>query len=344
MWSKNLSHSWGRPSIPLHITGEWIFCITWQRTLRRLKISWKPTVRICLRETTFSGSVSTKLFPRLQKLGKSPEKSLGSWALRKERGTSKVRARLRGRRVTAGPFSQGPHLVRLEVVPASPSNQEEVPQNLTEVSQLSPSPSQDQTKNPSFPVNPVTVGNKDVSVSPRVELNINLLHEAVKKLHLVPAEMDYPVGGRLRHFLGNWKLLTQGSHTFFNFKFKDFSRLNRWFSRSHQCKIPGLFQVKLMFFVARKPKLIRIMHLHKATTCKLLWSALYISACFFLFLNPLQSSPMSGTMDVNMYQRSLLFKQFGSRSGRIKCLASSGSKLVDTGCTCHKNVRHIIIL
>ena len=30
-----------------------------------------------------------------------------------------------------------------------------------------------------------------------------------KKLHLVPAEMDYPVGGRLRHFLGNWKLLTQ---------------------------------------------------------------------------------------------------------------------------------------
>ena len=73
----------------------------------------------------------------------------------------------------------------------------------------------------------------------------------------------------------------QGSHTFFNFKFKDFSRLNKWFSRSHQCKIPGLFQVKLMFFVARKPKLIRIMHLHIATTCKLLLSALYISACFF---------------------------------------------------------------
>ena len=94
-------------------------------------------------------------------------------------------------------------------MPASPSNQEEVPKNLTEVSQLYPSPSQDQTKNPSFPVNPVTVGNKDVSVSPRMELNINLLHEAVKKLHLVPAEMDYPVGGRLRHFLGNWKLITQ---------------------------------------------------------------------------------------------------------------------------------------
>ena len=135
---------------------------------------------------------------------------------------------------------------------------------------------------------------------------------------------------------------------FFQFQiqglFQDFSRLNRWFSRSHQCKIPGLFQVELMFFVARKPKLIRIMHLHIATTCKLLWSALYISACFFLFLNPLQSSPMSGTMDVNMYQRSLLFKQFGPRSGRIKCWASSGSKLFDTGCTCHKNVRHIIIL
>ena len=61
----------------------------------------------------------------------------------------------------------------------------------------------------------------------------------------------------------------QGSHNFFTFKFKDFSRLNRSFSRSHQCKIPGLFQVKLMFFATRKPKLIRIMHLNIAT-CKLL--------------------------------------------------------------------------
>ena len=121
-----------------------------------------------------------KALSKASKIRKSPKKSLGSWALRKEREASKVRAKLRGRRVTTGPFSQGPLLVRLEVVPASPSNQEEVPQNLTEVSQLSPSQSQDQTKNPSFPVNLVTVGNKDVSVSPRIELNINLLHKAVK--------------------------------------------------------------------------------------------------------------------------------------------------------------------
>ena len=70
---------------------------------------------------------------------------------------------------------------------------------------------------------------------------------------------------------------------FFTFKFKDFSRLNKWFSRSRQCKIPGLFQVKLMFFVAQKLKLIRIMYLHIARTCKLLWNALYIAAYFSIF-------------------------------------------------------------
>ena len=81
--------------------------------------------------------------------------------------------------------------------------------------------------------------------------------------------------------------LSSGFPHFFLFQiqglFQDFSRLNRWFSRSHQCKIPGLFQVKLMFFVAQKPKLIRIMYLHIAKTCKLLWNALYIAAYFSIF-------------------------------------------------------------
>ena len=72
-----------------------------------------------------------KALSKASKIRKKSKEISRLWALQKERGASKVRLKLRGPRVTTGPISQGPHLVRLEVVPASPSNQEEVPQDLT---------------------------------------------------------------------------------------------------------------------------------------------------------------------------------------------------------------------
>ena len=43
-----------------------------------------------------------------------------------------------------------------------------------------------------------------------------------------------------------------------------------------------------MFFVARKPKLIRIMHLHIATTCNLL--CLFVCLFVFVALRPMSTA------------------------------------------------------
>ena len=110
----------------------------------------------------------------------------------------------------AVPFDQRPQLEVQEVVAASRSGQERLPQNPQEVSQChSPNKSQSWQNTMSNPVSPLVMGKEGTSVHPEMALSPDLIHDAVKSLRLILSKTNYPVGGRLQYFLNNWQLLTQ---------------------------------------------------------------------------------------------------------------------------------------
>ena len=88
--------------------------------------------------------------------------------------------------------------------------QEGTPQDLIEVSQCSAFISPNHSGTKSLPISPNIMGKVDVPVPPKMELDQNLVHDAVKDLRLEPPKLDYPIGGGLQHFLSNWKKVQVG--------------------------------------------------------------------------------------------------------------------------------------
>ena len=52
------------------------------------------------------------------------------------------------------------------------------------------------------------VTNLHLSTNPEIPVNIDLVHGAILDLKLIKINLNPPVGGRLKFFLENWKLLT----------------------------------------------------------------------------------------------------------------------------------------
>lgn len=108
-----------------------------------------------------------------------------------------------------GPFRQRPHAVVQDVVAESLSQEAEPevleaikPTEVSEFSSLSPIQYQEQAG---------TVARNSALEAVVPEMNLNLLHPAVRDLNLIPVERELPIGGRLRFFLPNWQKLTQDS-------------------------------------------------------------------------------------------------------------------------------------
>ena len=108
------------------------------------------------------------------------------------------------------PFDQRPHFKVQEVVAASRSGQEGLPQNPQEIRQC-PSPNKSQSRQNTMlnPVSPLVMGKEVTPVHPEMALSPDLIHDAVKSLRLIPSKTNYSLGGRLQYFLNNWQLLTQ---------------------------------------------------------------------------------------------------------------------------------------
>ena len=155
-----------------------------------------------------------KVLAKASKIRKSQEKFQSSWAPggRKGEARTAISPQTRDLIPTNGPFSRGPHLGEVEVAAGSLSQEQEgTPQDLIEVSQCSAFISPNHSGTKSLPISPNIMEKVDVPVPPKMVLDQNLVYDAVKDLRLEPPKTDYPIGGRLQHFLSNWKLLTQDS-------------------------------------------------------------------------------------------------------------------------------------